>query len=83
MGNKTISIDEICEGILADMRKRDPFFSFSSFVRTKLLEEYNKEKVTLDNYLRLVPSHYECPICKMKGKHWSTHCPVSSGDEEE
>jgi len=82
MGNKTISIDEICEGILADMRKRDPFFSFSSFVRAKLLQEYNKGKQTLDNFERLVPSHYYCPICRIPGDHWSTHCPASVGEEE-
>jgi len=82
MANKTISIDATCEGILKDMRKKDPFFSFSLWVRRKMLEEYNQDHPNLKSFERLVPSHYYCPICKAQGEHWSTHCPYSVGEEE-
>jgi len=82
MGNKTISIDGVCEGILETMKKKDPFFSFSGWIRAQMLKEYNDGNATLDVFERLVSSHYYCPICKQTGKHWSIHCPHSVGEEE-
>jgi len=83
MGNKTISIDEICEGILIKMREEDPFFSFSLWIRSKMLEEYNKGKVNLDVFERLVPSHYHCQICKRPGHHYTKDCSHKIVEEEE
>lgn len=74
MGNKTISIDVICEEILKKMKEEDPFFSFSLWIRSKMLEEYNKGHATLTIFERLVPSHYVCQVCMTKGEHYSKDC---------
>jgi len=87
MGNKTISIDEICEGILTKMKENDPFFSFSLWIRSKMLEDYNKGQTNLAVFERLVPSHYHCQICKRSGHHYTKDCSANDsmydvGEEE-
>jgi len=82
MANRTIVLDDVCEGIRMKMYEEDPFFSFSLWIRSKMLEEYNKGKVNLKVFDRLVPSHYHCQLCGMTGSHWTKECPHKVGEEE-
>jgi hypothetical protein len=70
---------------LTKMKENDPFFSFSLWIRSKMLQEYNKGQTNLAVFERLVPSHHHCQVCLAVGKHWTTDCPHNSfnaGEEE-
>ena len=84
MGNKTISLDDICEGILDEFKKRDHLFSFSAWIRSKMLEEYNTNHPTLTKVIRhgVPTTQYQCPNCKVNGHHWEEHCPFPTKEEQ-
>ena len=84
MGNKTISLDDICEGILKEMQKRDHFESFSAWIRAKMLEEYNsgQPKLTRKNRMGPCPMSYMCPNCKVYGDHWEERCPFPTKHDQ-
>jgi hypothetical protein len=83
MANRTIALDDVCEGIRMKMKENDPFFSFSLWIRSKMLEDYNKGQTNLAAFERskvLVPTNYVCMHCRARGDHWTTQCP--RGEEE-
>ena len=84
MGNKTISLDGICEGILKEMQKREEFESFSAWIRAKMLDEYNsgQPKLTRKNRQGLPSMNYTCPNCKVEGHHWEERCPFPTKKEQ-
>ena len=84
MANRTIHLDEICEGIRLEMKKRDPFFSFSAWIRSKMLEEYNTNQPTLTKVFRHGPPTTKdmCPNCKVTGHHWEENCPFPTKEEQ-
>lgn len=85
MGNKTISLDDICEGILKEMQKREHFDSFSAWIRAKMIEEYNsgQPKITGTLHRQGLPSRgYICPNCKVDGHHWEERCPFPTKQEQ-
>jgi len=57
------------------MKENDPFFSFSLWIRSKMLEDYNKGQTNLAAFERLVPPDFICTNCGMRGSHWSPQCP--------
>ena len=84
MGNRTISLDEISEGILKEWRKKE-FFDFSSWIRGKMLEEYNLNHPKLP--VKIIrhgqpPMNYMCENCKVFGHHWEERCPFPSKQEQ-
>ena len=66
------------------MRKSDPFFSFSGWIRSKMLEEYNRKQPTLTKVFRhgVPTSLYQCPNCKVNGHHWEERCPFPTKEEQ-
>jgi len=84
MATKSIILDDISEGIYMEWRKTREFFNFSEWIRSKMLEEYNKGQTNLASFERKVPDNFVCKHCRAIGQHWSPHCPhVSHGVEEE
>jgi len=84
MANRTIALDDVCEGIRMKMKERDPYFSFSLWIRSKMLEEYNKGQTNLAVFERTVPTQedYVCMTCRARGDHWTKDCPRNVGEEE-
>lgn len=88
MGNKTISLNEVCDGILKEWQ-RDPDFNFSEWIRQAMMAEYNEDMVTL-KHKNFIPhaqrgpmsSLYQCPNCKVNGHHWERHCPFPTKEEQ-
>jgi len=77
--HKTITLDEISNGIYKDWKKNVDF-NFSAWIRAKMLEDYNKGQTNLAAFERKVPPHYHCQLCLTKGSHWTKDCP--RGEEE-
>lgn len=87
MGNKTISLNEVCEGILKEWKK-DPLFNFSGWIKAAMMKEYGEgqAKLTDKNFIpvnqRGMPSlSYTCPNCKVAGHHWERHCPFPTKEQ--
>jgi len=86
--HKTITLNEVCIGILKDWQ-RDPDFNFSAWVRAGMMAEYNDNMITLKDK-NFVPhnqrgqpaSQYKCPNCKVEGHHWERNCPFPSKEEQ-
>jgi len=79
--HKTITLDEISNGIYKEWKK-DSYFNFSAWIRAKMLEDYNKGQTNLASFERKVPEYFVCKHCKAIGHHWSPHCPHKVGEEE-
>jgi len=82
MTTKSIILDDISEGIYIEWRKTKEFFNFSEWIRSKMLEEYNRGQTNLAAFERKVPIHYHCQLCLVKGDHWTKDCPRNVGEEE-
>lgn len=77
MANRTIHLDDICEGIRLGMKRKDPFFSFSFWIRSKMIEEFSKGQTKLAAFEATKPTQadYVCMTCRMRGDHWTKDCP--------
>jgi len=71
--HRTITLDDISEGIYKEWRK-DGLFNFSAWIRAKMLEDYNKGQTNLVEFERLVPRHYVCQVCMSTGEHYTKDC---------
>ena len=87
MGNKTISLNEVCEGILKEWKK-DPAFTFSGWIAARMTQEYGKGQAKLTDKNFIPPekrgqptSKYICNNCKVSGHHWERDCPFPTPEE--
>ena len=87
MGHRTISLNDICDGILKEWKK-DPEFNFSAWVAAQMMKEYGQGQAKLTDK-KFIPVNqrgmptlsYVCPNCKVSGHHWERHCPFASKKE--
>ena len=87
MGNKTISLNEVCEGILKEWKK-DPLFTFSGWIASRMTQEYGEGNMKLTDQ-KFIPLRQRgfptvndiCSNCKVAGHHWERHCPFPTAEE--
>jgi len=87
MATKSITLDEITEGIYKEWRKNGDLFNFSEWIRSKMLEEYNRGQPKLATVGKIkrqgTPYRgYVCPNCKVDGHHWEERCPFPTKEEQ-